>query len=62
VKIVTQFVKQSYQKIIVILQQEINHRTKTTELRMQNGMEYTKLSNGVEMPTLGYGVFMVSPQ
>ena len=29
---------------------------------MQNGMEYVKLSNGVEMPTLGYGVFMVSPQ
>ena len=25
-------------------------------------MEYIKLSNGVEMPTLGYGVFMVSPQ
>ena len=24
-------------------------------------MEYIKLSNGVEMPTLGYGVFMVSP-
>ena len=29
---------------------------------MRNGMEYIKLSNGVEMPTLGYGVFMVSPQ
>lgn len=25
-------------------------------------MEYIKLSNGVEMPTLGYGVFMVSPE
>ena len=25
-------------------------------------MEYIKLSNGVEMPTLGYGVFMMSPQ
>ncbi len=24
-------------------------------------MEYIKLSNGVEMPTLGYGVFLVSP-
>jgi len=24
-------------------------------------MEYIKLSNGVQMPTLGYGVFMVSP-
>ena len=24
-------------------------------------MEYTKLSNGVEMPLLGYGVFQVSP-
>ena len=24
-------------------------------------MEYIKLTNGVEMPTLGYGVFMVSP-
>ena len=24
-------------------------------------MEYIKLNNGVEMPTLGYGVFMVSP-
>jgi diketogulonate reductase-like aldo/keto reductase len=24
-------------------------------------MEYIRLSNGVEMPTLGYGVFMVSP-
>ena len=24
-------------------------------------MEYIKLSNGVKMPTLGYGVFMVSP-
>ena len=29
---------------------------------MRNDMEYIKLSNGVEMPTLGYGVFMVSPQ
>ena len=26
-----------------------------------NIMEYIKLSNGVEMPTLGYGVFLVSP-
>ena len=25
-------------------------------------MEYIRLSNGVEMPTLGYGVFLVSPQ
>ncbi|MBQ4399643.1 MAG: aldo/keto reductase [Bacteroidales bacterium] len=25
-------------------------------------MEYIKLSNGVEMPLLGYGVFLVSPQ
>ncbi len=25
-------------------------------------MEYIKLSNGVKMPTLGYGVFMVSPE
>jgi 2,5-diketo-D-gluconate reductase A len=25
-------------------------------------MEYTKLNNGVEMPMLGYGVFLVSPQ
>ena len=24
-------------------------------------MEYIKLSNGVQMPTLGYGVFLVSP-
>ena len=24
-------------------------------------MEYIKLSNGVEMPTVGYGVFLVSP-
>lgn len=24
-------------------------------------MEYIRLSNGVEMPTLGYGVFLVSP-
>ena len=24
-------------------------------------MEHIKLSNGVEMPTLGYGVFLVSP-
>ncbi len=24
-------------------------------------MEYIKLSNGVEMPQLGYGVFMVGP-
>jgi diketogulonate reductase-like aldo/keto reductase len=24
-------------------------------------MEYNKLTNGVQMPTLGYGVFMVSP-
>ena len=24
-------------------------------------MEYITLSNGVEMPTLGYGVFLVSP-
>ena len=26
-----------------------------------NNMEYITLSNGVKMPTLGYGVFMVSP-
>ena len=26
-----------------------------------NNMEYIKLYNGVEMPTLGYGVFLVSP-
>ena len=25
-------------------------------------MEYIKLQNGVEMPVLGYGVFLVSPQ
>ena len=25
-------------------------------------MEYIKLSNGVQMPTLGYGVFLVSPE
>ena len=25
-------------------------------------MDYIKLSNGVEMPTLGYGVFLVSPE
>ena len=25
-------------------------------------MEYMKLSNGVEMPLLGYGVFQVSPE
>ena len=25
-------------------------------------MQYTKLSNGVEMPLLGYGVFLVPPQ
>lgn len=25
-------------------------------------MEYIKLYNGVQMPTLGYGVFLVSPQ
>ena len=25
-------------------------------------MEYIKLSNGVKMPTLGYGVFLVSPE
>ena len=25
-------------------------------------MEYLKLSNGIEMPTLGYGVFQVPPQ
>ena len=24
-------------------------------------MEYITLSNGVQMPTLGYGVFLVSP-
>ena len=24
-------------------------------------MEYITLSNGVKMPTLGYGVFLVSP-
>ena len=24
-------------------------------------MDYFKLSNGVKMPTLGYGVFLVSP-
>ena len=24
-------------------------------------MEYIKLYNGVQMPTLGYGVFLVSP-
>ena len=26
-----------------------------------NNMEYITLSNGVQMPTLGYGVFLVSP-
>ncbi|MBE6249679.1 MAG: aldo/keto reductase, partial [Prevotella sp.] len=25
-------------------------------------MEYITLSNGVKMPTLGYGVFLVSPE
>jgi diketogulonate reductase-like aldo/keto reductase len=25
-------------------------------------MEYIKLYNGVQMPTLGYGVFLVSPE
>ena len=25
-------------------------------------MEYIKLYNGVKMPTLGYGVFLVSPE
>lgn len=25
-------------------------------------MEYIKLSNGIQMPTLGYGVFLVPPQ
>ena len=28
---------------------------------MRSVMEYIKLHNGVEMPTLGYGVFLVSP-
>ena len=27
-----------------------------------NNMEYIKLYNGVQMPTLGYGVFLVSPE
>ena len=25
-------------------------------------MEYIRLSNGIEMPLLGYGVFLVSPE
>ena len=29
---------------------------------MVKKMEYIKLSNGVKMPTLGYGVFLVSPE
>ena len=30
-------------------------------MKSEEFMEYIKLSNGVKMPTLGYGVFMVSP-
>ena len=30
--------------------------------KSKNDMQYTKLSNGVEMPLLGYGVFQVPPQ
>ena len=29
--------------------------------KSKNDMQYTKLSNGIEMPLLGYGVFQVSP-
>jgi len=39
------------------------HRNFAVEItnKLQSNMEYMKLSNGVEMPTLGYGVFLVSP-
>ena len=39
----------------VILQSEF-------QIKLQKNMEYIKLSNGVEMPLLGYGVFQVSPE
>ena len=38
---------------------ETNKQTNMKE--KQSKMEYIRLSNGVEMPALGYGVFLVSP-
>lgn len=53
VKIVAPFVKHDTRKYFILLQRE----TKTFIM-----MEYIKLYNGVEMPTLGYGVFLESSE
>ena len=44
---------------MILLHPETNKQTNMTE--KQSKMEYIRLSNGVEMPALGYGVFLVSP-
>ena len=44
---------------MILLDPETNKQTNMKE--KQSKMEYIRLSNGVEMPALGYGVFLVSP-
>ena len=44
---------------MILLHPETNKQTNMKE--KQSKMEYIRLSNGVEMPALGYGVFLVSP-
>ena len=55
VKILMVFVKAIFDENSIILQSEF-------QIKLQKNMEYIKLSNGVEMPLLGYGVFQVSPE
>ena len=44
---------------MILLHPETNKQTNMKE--KQSKMEYIRLSNGVEMPALGYGVFLVRP-
>ena len=44
---------------MILLHPETNKQTNMKE--KQSKMEYIRLSNGVEMPAVGYGVFLVSP-
>jgi diketogulonate reductase-like aldo/keto reductase len=44
---------------MILLHPETNKQTNMKE--KQSKMEYIRLSNGVEMPALGYGVFLVIP-
>ena len=38
------------------------HQIYNPHIKKKNMMEYIKLSNGIQMPALGYGVFLVPPQ